>query len=72
VESVSTVKFAPFWTVCSADRFSRIGDVTRVQLASHPDVIFLLRGEEADGHPGTVMARVRWRVQTAGYDPPGA
>lgn len=32
----------PNWTVCSADRFSRIAGVTRVQLAANPTMIAVL------------------------------
>lgn len=32
----------PNWSVCSADRFSRIAGVTRVQLAANPSVIAVL------------------------------
>jgi hypothetical protein len=72
VQSVSTVSFTPNWSVCSADRFSRSAGVTKVQLASQPEVIWLLQGEEAEGPAAAVMARVRWRANLAGYDPPGA
>lgn len=72
MQTVGTVKFRPNWSICCADRFSRIGDVTQVQLAAYPDVIFLLQGTEAEGHPAKVLARVRRRASLAGYDPPGA
>ncbi|HEX3524968.1 MAG TPA: hypothetical protein VHT52_23140 [Stellaceae bacterium] len=43
--------------------------MTRVQLASHPDIILLLDGNEARGHPSDVVQRVRHRLYAAGSDP---
>lgn len=62
MQTVGTIELRPNWSICCADRFSQIGGVTQVQLAACPDVIFLLQGTEAEGHPATVMARVRWRA----------
>lgn len=70
MRTVSTVEYLPHWSICANDRFSRIGGVTRVQLASHPEAIFLLDADDvlARGHPSDVVARVRWQVYSAGRD----
>jgi hypothetical protein len=69
MRTVSTVEYIPHWSICSNDRFSRVGGVTRVQLASHPDIILLLDADEARGHPSDVVQRVRHRLYAAGSDP---
>jgi hypothetical protein len=68
VEWRLTVDDRPHWSICCADRFSRVGGVTRVQLASNPSVIAVLIGKEGEGRASDVRARVEW-ANYSGHGP---
>lgn len=64
-----TVDDRPHWSICCADRFSRVGGVTRVQLASNPTVIAVLVGAEGEGDASDVRALVEWANYYSGRGP---
>ena len=54
-----TVEDRPHWSICCADRFSRAGGVTRVQLAEYPNQIAVMTGPEGEGPAATLIRAVR-------------
>jgi hypothetical protein len=60
VEWRLTVDDRPHWSICCADRFSRVGGVTRVQLAASPHQIAVLPEAEVQRWPArSVIEMVR-------------
>jgi hypothetical protein len=58
VEFRLTVDERPHWSICCADRFSRIGGVTRVQLAEFPHQIAVLTEPDVQRMPARAVIEI--------------